>query len=93
MGIPKQFKELFKSIYYNKAQQSTYPSYEQYHINDEIYDRNISINLIDTKYNYLYDGKQVENNTMNMHYTWKINSNQHRIDLIKEHFNKFYGNF
>lgn len=93
IGIPKSYKDLFKSIYHTKSEYSNYPSYEQYHVNDEIYDKNIPINLIDTKYNYLYDGKETESEILNMHYTWKINSNAHRVELIKNHFNKYNGNF
>ena len=93
LGIPKQFKDFFKSIYFDKAKNSTYPSYEQYHVNDRIYDEKIDINLMDIKYNYLYDKNEIPSSVFNIHYTWKIDSNQHRIKLIENHFNKFYENF
>lgn len=94
MGIPKKYDNLLKTIYDTKGEKSTYPSYEQYHINDEIFDKKIPVNLLDYNLNTLFDGNENFNNDIfNVHYTWKINSNQHRIDLIKKHFTIYANNF
>lgn len=89
IGIPKKYSDLFKNIYFNQAANSNYPSYEQYHINDLIHDKSIDINLIDNKYNYLFDGNSIPDEVQSIHYTWKINSQNHRVDLIKAHFEKY----
>lgn len=93
IGIPKSYSDFFKNIYFAHAANSYYPSYEQYHVNDLIYDSKIQINVIDNKYNYLYDGNEIPEYIENIHYTWKIKSNEHRIKLIEDHFNKHYENF
>lgn len=90
-GIPKKAQKWLESIY-QKARNSNYPSYEQYHVNDAIYDNNIKVTNLDTKLNMMYDGFPVnENNTnYNIHYTWKIMSEGHRVDLMIDHYNKFH---
>jgi len=94
MGIPKKYKEILKLIYLEKGNGSDYPSYEQYHVNDYIFDNNIPVNLLDYNLNTLFDGNEnFDDKIYNIHYTWQINSNQHRIDLIKKHFDKYGNNF
>ena len=90
IGVPKTYASFFESIYFEKAQNSQYPSYEQYHVNDKIFDNKIDVNLLPHEYNYLYDGFKVPETVKNIHYTYKINSNEHRVELIKEHYNNFY---
>lgn len=93
MGIPKSYSNFFKDIYFKHAANSSYPSYEQYYVNDSIHDSKIEINLIDNKYNYLYDGNDSPDYIQNIHYTWKIRSNEHRKKLIEDHYNKYYEKF
>lgn len=92
-GIPKIYQSWLENIY-NNAFASRYPSYEQYHINDTIYDDQILIHDLDTKLNYMYSGVEIasDNPNYNIHYTWKIMSNRHRHDLIIKHYNQFYRN-
>jgi hypothetical protein len=94
MGIPSYFADRIKKLYIDKGKNSNYPSYEQYHINDMIYDENININLINSNLNFLYDGNELfSENILNLHYTGKIKSNEHRIELIDKHYKKYKENF
>lgn len=94
MGIPKQYSDELKTLYTQKGSNSSYPSYEQYHINDKIFDENLKVNLLDYRLNTLFDGNEnFSDDVFNIHYTWKINSNQHRVELIEKHFNKYKNNF
>jgi len=93
IGIPKTYSDFFKSIYYD-IKNPIYPSYEQYYVNDKIYDKKIKVNELSGNLNYFYDGTSIyDDNVKNIHYTWKIQSNNHRIQLIKEHYEKYYKNF
>ena len=93
IGIPKKYKTFMEDIYHNKSANTRYPSYEQYHVNDALYDNNISIHNLDTSLNMMYDGSEIlENNSnYNIHYTWKIKSEQHRLDLVRNHNKLFYN--
>jgi hypothetical protein len=94
MGIPSIYGDQLKKLYIEKAQNSQYPSYEQYHVNDKIYDENIDINLLDYNLNFLYNGiDNFKRSIKNVHYTWKINSNEHRAELVNKHYNKYKKNF
>jgi hypothetical protein len=95
IGIPIKYKESMQSIYQKLGRDSEYPSYEQYHVNDWIFDENIDINLLDNGLNTHFDGDDniPDNGGYNTHYTWKINSNEHRINLIKKHYDKYNKNF
>lgn len=91
IGIPKKESKFFKEIY-AKSLKSDYPSFEQYHVNDKIYDTKKEINILDIKLNKMYDG-QVYPDSYNMHYTWKITSPCHKNSLIQDHYNNFLPNF
>ena len=94
IGIPKSYSTFMENIYHKHGMNANYPSYEQYYVNDEIFDNNITPNVLDTNLNYMFNGNEnFDTNVLNSHYTWKINSNEHRIELIKNHYNKFYENF
>jgi len=94
LGIPKTYQREIENIYY-KAKNSSYPSYEQYHVNDWIFDNNILIHNLDTKLNMMYDGTCIDKNNINynIHYTWKITSSKHKYDLIINHYNTFKEGF
>lgn len=92
IGIPQRYSEFFKTIYYTNSMNSVYPSYEQYHVNDKIYDNNEYVHVLDTKLNTMYDGN-INSQTFNMHYTWKITNNEHRNILVQQHYNLFKTNF
>lgn len=94
IGIPKSYSNFMENVYHKYGRIANYPSYEQYYVNDEIFDNNIIPNLLDSNLNYMFDGNEnLNDNVLNAHYTWKINSNEHRVELIKNHYNKFYNNF
>lgn len=94
IGVPKKYSDDMKKLYIDKGINSHYPSYEQYHINDKIYDENIDVSVVNYKLNTLFDGDEnFSDDIYNIHYTGKIDSNQHRIDLIERHYNKYKGNF
>lgn len=90
IGIPKKYESFFENIYYKYGSTAIYPSYEQYYVNDEIYDNSLEINVVDSVLNSMYYGDEIfSENVLNIHYTYKISSNQHRVDLTKLHFEKF----
>jgi len=94
MGIPETYSDLFKKIYIDKGMNTKYPSYEQYHINDWVHDNKINVNLLDSNLNYMFEGHEnFAFDILNIHYTWKIKSNEHRVELIKKHFLKYKNNF
>jgi hypothetical protein len=94
MGIPRKYSEDLKNVYLNNGKNSNYPSYEQYHVNDWIFDNNYDVNLLDYKLNTLFEGNEnFEDNLLNIHYTWKVNSSNHRLELIKKHSEKYDKNF
>lgn len=73
MGIPKTYSDDMKKLYMDKGKNSSYPSYEQYHINDKIYDENIEVNLLDYNLNTLFDGNEnFSDDIYNIHYTGNI---------------------
>ena len=83
-----------ENIYHKYGSIATYPSYEQYYVNDEIFDNKISTNIMDSRLNNMFNGNEnFSEDILNIHYTWKIKSNQHRIELINNHFNKYKNNF
>jgi hypothetical protein len=87
MGIPKSFSKELKNIYLNNGMKSDYPSYEQYHVNDWIFDNNIAINLIPEKLNRMarfYDNDVLPEDTLNIHY-----SHNNRSELIKKHYEEY----
>ena len=91
IGIPKLYSDWFKDIFYNHDKTLNYPSYEQYHVNDKLFNENIHIHLLPLGMNTLFQRKyNIEdyfnnNKVNNVHYTWQINSELHRIELIKKH--------
>ena len=94
MGIPKRYQYFMENIYHKYGSIATYPSYEQYYVNDEIFDNKISTNIMDSRLNNMFNGNEnFSEDILNIHYTWKIKSNQHRIELINNHFNKYKNNF
>jgi hypothetical protein len=90
IGIPKIYQRDIENIYI-KAKSSNYPSYEQYHVNDWIFDNKINIHDIDTKLNMMYDGTPIYKNDINynIHYTWKIASAGDRYNLVLKHHETF----
>jgi hypothetical protein len=92
IGIPKNYSNFFKSIY-DLSLNSNYPSYEQYHVNDKIFDTNQDINVLNPKINYFLRFENLGDDVLSVHYTWKIKSNEHRKELIKLHYQTYKNNF
>lgn len=94
LGIPKTYKTFFESIY-DTCYGSNYPSFEQYHVNDKLYDNNVNVNILDSTYNYMLCDQNIDElQTKNcIHYTWKIYDNNHRNTLIQQHYHYFKSNF
>lgn len=87
VGIPKSYQKFMEDIYYKHGEHANLPSYEQYYVNTEIIQNNIDINLLDSKFNFMFDNSNIyPDDVRNIHYTWKIKSNEHRIELIKAHY-------
>jgi hypothetical protein len=94
LGIPKTYQSFFENIY-DTCYRSHYPSFEQYHVNDKIYDNNIDVNILDPEYNYMFCDENIKilQTKSSIHYTWKIKDNNHRDALIQKHYNYFKFNF
>lgn len=92
IGIPRAESENLKSIYLTKGKDSIYPSWEQYHINDYIYDNSLPVYELDTKYNWM-ERDQLPDGVRNIHYNLNVNSIHERNALVKEHFQKYASNF
>jgi hypothetical protein len=87
IGIPKSESDFFKNVYRHHNQDYKYPSYEQYYINDAIADQNKQIHNLPLMLNYLYEGDRCleRKDVLNFHYTWRINSEEHRNELVRQH--------
>ena len=91
IGISKSYSNFCKEIYRQSAS-SKLPSYEQYHFNNSLYDNSVEINLLPQTLNNMYSGI-IDHDSLNIHYTYKIGSNENRKKLIFEHYNLFKDNF
>ena len=89
IGVPRSYSKTLKWIYDTKGINPTYPSWEQYYINDYLYDENVDVNELNEDLNYMYDGNPIPDSCLNIHYTWLIKSASHRSELIYEHYNRF----
>lgn len=93
IGIPKSKSTFFSDIY-EEIKNPTYPSYEQYYVNDKIAETKTKVSLLDGNINYFFDGtSHYPQDVKSIHYTWRIVSNEHRINLINEHVKKYGKNF
>jgi hypothetical protein len=89
IGIPKVYKDTLNNIYEINGKNPTYPSYEQYYVNDYIYDNKIDINVLDNKYNFLYNNKIKIDEIYNHHFTWNISHNE-KINEIKKIYDEHF---
>lgn len=88
IGIPKKHAEQLKSIYTSKGLNSLYPSYEQYHVNDWIYDNDIPVHIMPEKLNCMKrNDRDFPEDTLNKHYTYAVPNIETKITLIKQHYN------
>ena len=101
IGIPKTYSQQVQQIYYKYSKDSTYPSWEQYHLNDTIYDENWPIHVLDNVINCMdymnYVNPNSTANALNLHYTshW-VDGVEIKIDrtkMIKDHYDKYLSNF
>lgn len=86
IGIPKEHR-LFTEGVFNKYAPGTYPSYEQYYLNDEIHFQNIQIHELPWDINVLYSFSDF-NNARLQHYTYTHTAKS----FIKDHKNKYFNN-
>lgn len=98
IGMPQEYASRLKALYHHKGKNSVYPSWEQYYVNDTIYDENWPVHRLDSKLNHMeyrsqpYDPNHPDN-ILNIHYTLEIQSDGHRFNLIKDHYDRFRSNF
>lgn len=94
IGIPKSYAPALKDLYDRFSAENIYPSWEQYHINDYIFDNNIEINLLPSALNCMYFEKMPEE-FLNIHYTnmWLIPTEGHRCSYMEKHALKYAGAF
>ena len=92
IGIPHEEKNFFEDLY-EKHAPGDRPSYEQYYLNDEIIFQNKDINILDRKLNEMYPidyNFENFNLAQNKHYTWGIQNETHRLELIKKHHELYF---
>ena len=92
MGIPKTYRQYMVDIYNKHAPNPHYTSYEQFFVNDTIYDNNTDVHLLDNRLNHLIWAGPVEDK-LNLHYTHYNPTNFNRTALIQHHFERFKSNF
>lgn len=90
-GIPKAY-QVFAEEIYNKFAPGSRPSYEQYYLNDELANQNISVNVLPQEYNtfYLPDNHILIKNAKCVHFGWK-----HcvpKAKYIEEHHKNYFEN-
>lgn len=83
-GSPKKYAEDLRNIYLINGKEPEYPSYEQYYVNDWIYDNKIDVHVLPKELNRTRADLDFEEDTLNMHY-----SHIDRSKLIKEHYKKY----
>jgi len=92
-GIPTRYRNFMENVY-NWHAPGSWPSFEQYYLNDEIVKHSIEVNVLDTIWNSLYtwpgkDSKYFDN-TFNKHYTWGVN-HELKSKFIKEHRDNYFS--
>lgn len=90
IGIPKIYSKAFKNIYDISGKDPTYPSYEQYYINDWIYDNKVPVNRLVDELNVMKrSDMDFPDNTLNKHYTHStLLKNDEKLKAIKVHYIK-----
>ena len=87
IGIPYNMRDFCEEVY-TKHSPGTYPSYEQYYLNDEIASKKIEIHNLPIELNAMYpqtdQSYELFVKGKFLHYTWGCND-QERISLIEKH--------
>ena len=91
IGVPKSYSSFLKEVY-SLSKNSALPSFEQYHLNNILYDTKIPVNVLPQELNHMYVGS-IDNTSLNMHYTYLIRDNDHRKELVALHYQLFKNNF
>ena len=91
IGIPKNWSDRLIKIYESKAPLASYPSWEQYYVNDYISENNEKIHELPIEYNYMYNerGLLKMEDVKNLHFTWEFPNSKSKEEEIK----KIYENF
>lgn len=90
IGIPKSYSYDLKAIYSSNGHNSSYPSYEQYHVNDWIHDNYIEVNTMPEKLNCMKrNDRDFPEDVLNKHYTYMVPNIETKIALIKQHYNLY----
>ena len=87
VGIPKSYSEFFEDIFYNHDRSKSYPSYEQYYLNDKLVGTNTQVHELPIELNFAakWAGKnQSCERALNLHYTYGHNEIE-KYDAIKIH--------
>ena len=89
IGIPKCKRQLLENIY-NKYAPGTYPSYEQYYVNDFIQENKEPVYVLPPSYNTLQHDGELFDKAEFKHYTWQCMFKGIRDELIKQHYNEYF---
>jgi hypothetical protein len=87
VGIPKNLANLCEGIYDKYAYGiyipgMMYPSYEQYYLNDAIVENNLSVNVLDKRWNMFFTEAKKEticDEAYCVHYTWGVTNTNKNI--------------
>jgi len=85
MGIPASYSEFMKSIFIKYAP-GTYPSYEQYYLNEELANYSIPVHELPADVNVLYSFSEFPSARL-QHYTYKHEAKS----CIKTHREQYFG--
>lgn len=88
IGIPSSLS-FFTEYIYDTYAPGTLPSYEQYYLNEEIFDKEIAVYELPRNINVLYPTKLEErpqfHEAILQHYTYGFGSQENRLQLIENH--------
>lgn len=90
ISIPVNKRGCMESIYFDKAP-GTYPSYEQYYLNDYFAENNEIVSILPPKYNTLYHNGFLFDQSDFLHYTWQCDDSLQRNFLIKQHHERYFS--
>jgi hypothetical protein len=85
MGIPASYADFMKSIFLKYAP-GTYPSYEQYYLNDELETYKIPVHELPADINVLYSFSEFPSARL-QHYTYKHEAKS----KIHSHYEQYFG--
>ena len=89
-----QYRKNLEDIY-DKYAPGTWPSYEQYYLNEEIFNQNLQVNILNPTWNSHYPKAGSSDfyfkNAFNKHYTWGITTDADKSKFINDHRYNYFA--